>query len=136
MEKLFKHLLIVLFLLFIYVIPLDIKAISSNLGRCTISNYWCMEDVLRTYLMFLVFIYKVYSMWVVIILYIIYYHYLKKCMINKNRVIGSILYVFTILLLGLYVLPDESSNTYLMLVLLDIPVIFPLLRTLKSRVFI
>ncbi len=61
-------------------------------------------------------------MWVVIILYIIYFQYFKKYIINKNRVISSILYVFIILLLGLYIVPKESPNTYLMLVLLDIPI--------------
>ncbi len=89
---------------------------------CPASNYWCIGDILWVYFMFLVFIHKVYSMWVVIILYIIYYQYLKKYKVNKNRVMSSILYVFIILLVGLYIIPNESSNTYIMLVLLDIPI--------------
>ena len=43
-------------------------------------------------------------------------------MANKNRVMSSILHVFIILLVGLYIIPNESSNTYTMLVLLDIPI--------------
>ena len=89
---------------------------------CPASNYWCIGDILWSYFMFLSFIHKAYSMWVVIILYIIYFQYFKKYIINKNRVISSILYVFIILLLGLYIVPKESPNTYLMLVLLDIPI--------------
>ena len=89
---------------------------------CPASNYWCIGDILWVYFMFLVFIHKVYSMWVVIILYIIYYQYLKKYMANKIRVMSSILHVFIILLVGLYIIPNESSNTYIMLVLLDIPI--------------
>ena len=122
MEKAFKHLLIVLFLLFIHIIPFVMNIILGEGNPCPASNYWCIGDILWVYFMFLVFIHKVYSMWVVIILYIIYYQYLKKYMANKNRVMSSILYVFIILLVGLYIIPNESSNTYIMLVLLDIPI--------------
>ncbi|HAD78496.1 MAG TPA: hypothetical protein DCF99_02475 [Flavobacteriaceae bacterium] len=122
MEKAFKHFLIVLFLLFIHIIPFVMNIILKEGNPCPASNYWCIGDILWSYFMFLSFIHKAYSMWVVIILYIIYFQYFKKYIINKNRVISSILYVFIILLLGLYIVPKESPNTYLMLVLLDIPI--------------
>jgi hypothetical protein len=120
MKNIFKHLIIILFLLFVYIIPFSIIGISTDSQRCSVENFWCIGDILWSYSIFIAFIYKVYPMWVVTVLYIAYYQYIKKNVDNKNRIVSSILYIFIILLLGLYILPDESSNTYLILVLLDI----------------
>lgn len=122
MKNIFKHLVIILFLLFVYVIPFSIIGVSTNYERCSVENFWCIGDILWSYSIFIAFIYKVYSMWIIILLYIFYYQYLLKYFTKKNRIISSILYVFIIVLLGLYILPDESLNTYITLVLLDIPI--------------